>query len=141
MSRYNNILQTNITASPGPLPQHEAICYEDDPRPELKADHELWIRVLTNARELDEELYYILQYIRREGGGLQRTKTGYKLAPGLWLHSDWERVKVEMLTPLKDKLIQLFGLCQMGVALSGEYVFPTQSTASNEPRQEVLFSD
>ena len=138
MSRYDNILQANITASMGPPPQHEAIHYEDDPRPEIKADHELWIRSLTNARELAEELYHMLKYIRHEGGGLQQTKGGFKLVPGLWLQKDWERVKLEILTPLKDKLVQLFGLCQMGVALSGRYDFPDPD---DKIEQEVLFND
>ena len=138
MSRYDNILQSTATDQTCPLIQYEGIAYEADPRPELKADHDYWVLILTNARA-DEELYHMLKYLRSQGAGLQRTKTSFKLVPGLWLHSDWERVRIEILTPLKDKLVELFSWSTISVLVSvGE---TWEELGEQTPRQEVLFDD
>lgn len=139
MSRYDNILQSMANDRSCPLINDEGIAYESDPRPELKADHDLWVLILTNARG-DDELYSLLKYLRYEGAGLQRTKTSFKLVPGLWLHSDWERVKSEILTPLKDKLVDLFNWSIIAIVVSVGDTWEGL-TEQQEPQQEVLFSD
>ena len=103
----------------------------------MKRDHQLWLRVLTNARETDDELYQILKFCRQGGAELMVTKTSFKLMRGLWLTPEWQEIKTTMLMPVIDKLNNLFGLSRLGVVLNGEQEWPEPDNT----QQEIVFND
>lgn len=139
MDRYSRILSETVQNMANELVQDERIAYEEDPRSDLKDDHLHWVRVLTNARETNRPLYGILHGIRCGGGGLQLTKTGYKLLPGGWLSPEWADIKARYLVSVTDDLLALFKLTCLGTVLTGEYEW--SDLKDDTIKQGALFDD
>lgn len=86
-----------------------------DPRPDIKADHELWTRVLSLAYRTDRDTFGVLHGLRCGGATLQVTEKG-RLRMNLddfqrECEYDGERVRdirSRWLEPGKDKIITVF---------------------------------
>jgi hypothetical protein len=96
--------------------------YDTDPRPDLNRDHQHWVKILTNAKEInggETSLYKILHGIRCGGGQIEETIQAYKLLPGNedWVKpGEWEKIRRTWLDPVKDALVQLFKTSKVGMA-------------------------
>lgn len=158
MGRFSQIL-SDIDSPPSPgstniqdKPHEEKSI---DPRPDITSDHLLWVKVLTNAKEMFDEhkeinggqtsLFKILHGIRCGGGQLEETQQAYKLHHGNEEWPDdasWQVVRVRWLTPVKDDLIELFRLCKIGQIVNEELpegIFTTENEKKVEFAQERLF--
>ncbi|MHB8171247.1 MAG: hypothetical protein ACYDG6_06860 [Thermincolia bacterium] len=82
--------------------------YENDPRPDLQDDHELWVYTLKNAKEKYHETYGVLHGLRCCGAKLEETKLSLKLLPGNISATDWDAWKPKWLAPIREKLKELF---------------------------------
>ncbi|GEA17767.1 hypothetical protein [Moorella sp. E306M] len=141
MGRYSQILQGQsagqTNTGPGPSsnntpagqppkfkfiplkPPPDCETYWHDPRPDLAEDHELWIRVLTEAYwycQGDpklEQLYSTLHGIRCGGARVQEMPTGnLKLLPGEWKEDEWRQVTAKYLGPYKEEVKAILMLAQ-----------------------------
>lgn len=79
-----------------------------------KKDSELWIKLLTEAKDIKEDLYVRLFYMR--GGGtvlLKSEKFGYVLQPVIgkdgWHSKEFYDKEKQCLNIYKDKVIMLLG--------------------------------
>lgn len=140
MGRYNQILQGQAQGqaarqtSPGPggnplefkfislKPPPDCETYYYDPRPDLAEDHELWIRILTEAywycqgMPSLEQLYGSLHGLRCGGARVQETQAGnLKLLPGEWHGDEWKRVTAQYLGPHKEDVKTILILAQGAV--------------------------
>lgn len=100
-----------------PPPDCETYYY--DPRPDLTEDHELWIRILTEAYwycQGDarlEQLYGSLHGLRCGGAKVQRMLTGnLKLLPGEWQTMEWKQATAKYLGPFKEDIKAILLLAQ-----------------------------
>lgn len=82
--------------------------YENDPRPDLQDDHELWVYALKNAKEKYFKTYGILHGLRCCGAKLEETKLSLKLLPGDISTADWDAWKPKWLAPIREQLKELF---------------------------------
>lgn len=133
MGRYDQILQGQTAGQTGntpaghppkfkfiPLkPPPDCEIYWHDPRPDLKEDHELWIRVLTEAYwycQGDprlEQLYSTLHGLRCGGARVQRMPAGnLKLLPGEWKEDEWKQITAKYLGPYKEEVKAILMLAQ-----------------------------
>lgn len=85
-----------------------------DPRPDLKEDHELWVKLLAMAAAEDEDMAGVLEIFRRCGTRLVPGKNSYmyvlrpQIGPGNWAsREEYERVRDNCLA---DKVEWLKGL-------------------------------
>jgi hypothetical protein len=122
MSRFAKIFGD----APQPESKHDNSVmsdYDRDPRPDLRQDHHHWVHILTNARELNFNLYTTLHGIRCGGGRIEETLQAYKILPGdeEWADpTEWERVKQKWLKPIHEDLLKLFKICKIGQIVQEE---------------------
>jgi hypothetical protein len=89
----------------------EVLDYEKDPRPDLEADHVLWVALLTTARERGEELFGILHCLRCGGAHLERDKDfGMLIRPGEWEKTEYEAFRAKHLAPRKAEVVEALRL-------------------------------
>jgi len=88
--------------------------YLGDPRGDKKDDHTHWQDLLWNSWHADQALYYLLHGIRCGGAEVVRTQSGFRLIPGEWSVDEWEEIKRDKLSLLRDKLIKVFKLTRLG---------------------------
>lgn len=137
MGRYNQILQSQAQGqaarqtSPGPggnplefkfiplKPPPDCETYYYDPRPDLAEDHEIWVRILTEAywycqgNSRLEQLYGSLHGLRCGGARVQEMQAGnLKLLPGEWKEGEWKQVTAKYLGPYKEDVKMILMLAQ-----------------------------
>jgi DNA-binding protein Fis len=89
------------------LPENQPI----DPRPDIKHDHSLWVRILSGARKYSD-LHARLHFVRCIGGYVKETQTMYQLLQGEMTTEEWEMVKQKVLAPISDMLVDYFKHCR-----------------------------
>ena len=82
----------------------EVLDYEKDPRPDLEADHVLWVALLTTARERGE-LFGILHCLRYSGAHLRDKDFGMLIRPGEWDQAEYEAFRAKHLAPRKAEVV------------------------------------
>lgn len=105
----NNYPKNNVTGDSG-----------IDPRTDLKADHQLWVDLLTNTQAMFPEIFPTLHGLRCSGTRLAKTTNGFKLLPGENRADEWQRVRTKYLDPIRDKLIKLFEISHIGTVVDGK---------------------
>jgi len=89
----------------------EVLDYEKDPRPDLEADHVLWVALLTTAREKDMGLFGVLHALRCGGASLERDKDfGMLIRPGEWEKTEYEAFRAKHLAPRKAEVVEILRL-------------------------------
>ena len=90
--------------------------YEKDPRPDLEADHMLWVALLTLTRKQDptdsrEGLFHVLHCLRCGGAQLVRDKDfGMLIRPGEWDKTEYEVFRSKHLAPRKAEVVEALRL-------------------------------
>ncbi|HHW26233.1 MAG TPA: hypothetical protein GXX23_02705 [Firmicutes bacterium] len=85
--------------------------YEKDPRPDLEADHMLWVALLTLTRKQDptdsrEGLFHVLHCLRCGGAQLVRDKDfGMLIRPGEWDKTEYEVFRSKHLASRKAEIV------------------------------------
>ncbi|MDA8228743.1 MAG: hypothetical protein M0T74_13800 [Desulfitobacterium hafniense] len=85
-----------------------------DPRSDLVTDHRHWKELLWNCWQSERDLYYLLHGLRCGGAELILTQRGYRLVPGDWNQTEWDKDIRHRLNPFKDKLVTIFKLTRVG---------------------------
>ncbi len=85
--------------------------YELDPRPELHADHSLWVALLASAHSRDLDLWGALHCLRCGGAQLVRDKDfGMLIRPGEWDKTEYEVFRSKHLAPRKAEVVEALRL-------------------------------
>lgn len=98
------------------MPDHPS-----DPRPDKISDHKHWKDVLWNAWHVDQDLYGVLHGVRCGGAEIVLTSTSFMLVPGDWSPGEWDDVKQRYLSPVKDKLIEVFRMSRLGLMTDEDF--------------------
>lgn len=102
----------SAAAATMPLPTR-MLDYEKDPRPDLEADHVLWVALLTVARERQDDpgLFSALHALRCGGASLERDKDfGMLIRPGEWEKTEYEAFRAKHLAPRKAEVVEALRL-------------------------------
>lgn len=90
-----------------------------DPRPDIKQDHNLWLRILLGAK-VYPDLHARLHFVRCLGGYIMETDTMYRIMQGEMTADEWLTVKNKALQPIQDILIEYFRFCRNFTEITDE---------------------
>ena len=111
-----------------------------DPRPDIKQDHNLWLRILLGAKPYPD-LHARLHFVRCIGGYVMQTDTMYRLLQGEMTEEEWETVKVKVLQPAGDVLTEYFKFCRCWTEVTDEKLIEEAARLFDTKKEQLTFGE
>lgn len=112
--------------------------YELDPRPELHADHSLWVALLASAHSRDLDLWGALHCLRCGGAQLAKDKDfGMLIRPGEWDAREYADFRAKHLTSRKTQVVEVLKAAAAMTAVPASPT-PADRVREIEPRAKAL---
>lgn len=111
-----------------------------DPRPDIKHDHNLWMRILLGAKKYPD-LHARLHFVRCMGGYIKETETMYQLMQGEMTDQEWETTKEKVLEPIKEILVDYFKMCRCFTEVTDEELIEEAARLFDVKPEQLVFGD
>lgn len=78
-----------------------------DPRPDLSADHVLWVTLLFVARRVDPYIRGLLWCTRYLGAGAEYDGKTIRIVPGQVSQEDYAQIRAEWMQPHRERIVRI----------------------------------
>lgn len=111
-----------------------------DPRPDIKQDHAIWLRLLSGAK-VYPDLHARLHFARCMGAHIVETATMYRVLPGEMTAEEWEMVKTKVFQPVGELLTEYFRFCKNFTEVTDEKLIEEVSRMFDVEKKQLVFGE